>query len=456
MSSLSRVLSALAVALTAVLSTTAAGAAAVPDDERSVRELATAQDLSFGVMSPADALADPGYADLVAANATTISTSNELSFAVVQPEQGTFDFGPAEALVDFAVEHGLTVRGHDLIAPGELPVWVTDGAWDAASLTEVIIDHVTTVVSHFAERNPGVITDWDVVRRAGLAAGAQRPSVLQAVLGDAWVDAAFDAARAADPAAQLFYDDFFDDVAMAHEAARSGQPIVQGADAAHTTCDAVPRCGGVASLVGGLVAREVPIDGVGFEAHLFSAEPVDFTQFSRWVSDLELEWAITEFDVPLPATEVATAEMLTFQADTYRAALAACVDAADCDTFVSWGLSDRYSPVPDETGGVYGGALWFADDGTPKPAHDAIRDVLAANAPPAPPTTAPPTTDPPVSPEASSSLADDDVAASSEDDSGSVLVPAAIGAAALVAVAALVVALVRLRRRRTPASPPIS
>ena len=453
MCSLSRVLSALAVALTAVLSTAAISAAAVPADERSVRELAAAQGLSFGVMTSAEALADPAFADLVAANATMLSTSGELSFAVVQPEQGRFDFGPAEALVDFAVEHGLTVRGHDLLVPGELPAWITDGTWDAPSLTEVITDHVTTVIGHFAERNPGVITDWDVAARVVLADGVQRPSVLQAVLGDAWIDAAFAAAHTADPAAQLFYDDFFDDVAMAHEAARSGQPIVQGADATHTTCDAVARCVGVASLVGGLVAREVPIDGVGFEAHLFSAEPMDFSQFSPWVSDLGLEWAITEFDVPLPATEVATAEMLTFQADTYRAALAACVDAAACDTFVSWGLSDRYSPVPAETGGVYGGALWFAGDGTPKPAHDAIRDVLLANAPAAPTTTAPLVTEAPTALEKSSALADE-APATSDDGGGSIVVPAAVGVAALVAVGALI-AILR-RRRRSPGAPTIS
>lgn len=428
----------------------AVGAAAQATDDRSVRELADSLDMSFGIAVDGDSLGDDHYDALVAANANTISTRAELSFAVTQPTQGTFDFAAAEAIVDFAVEHDLAVRGHDLIAPDRLPAWITDGTWDAATLTGVLTEHVTTVIAHFHERNPGVITDWDVAARAVQADGTARESVLHSVLGDAWLDIAFDAARAADADATLFYGDFFDDASIVRDAALAGQPIVPGADASRSTCDLVAKCVGVSALVQTLQAQGTPIDGVGFEARLFSAEPMDFAQFHAWVDDLGLEWAVTEFDVPLPATETATAEMLEYQADTYRAALTACLDAPSCDTFVTWGISDRYSPLPAETGGVYDGALWFDADDQPKPAYTAIRGVLAERAGPPTPTTtepAPSDADAMASERAPSPEADD-----SSPDAGaggsSVVAPALIGGGALLAVAAVVFA---LRRRSSPA-----
>lgn len=440
-----RVIAATALAVAVGLPGPTNAAAAPVDDARSVRELADAIDLSFGVAVDRDSLADATYGALVADNATTISTRDELSFAVVQPTQGSFDFGAAEEVVDFAVDHGLTVRGHDLIAPDELPAWITQGTWDATTLTDVLTDHVTTVIAHFDERNPGVITEWDVAARVVRADGTQRPSVLQSVLGDSWLDTAFAAARAADPDATLYYDDFYDDLAMAQEAAMSGNAIVPGADASRSTCDLVAKCVAVSAMVRGLLDRGVPIDGVGFESHLFSPEPLDLATFSSWVSDTGLSWAVTEFAVPLPATEVAAEEMLAYQAEIYGAALTACIDSPDCATFITWGVSDGSSSIAAETGGVYGGALWFDVEGRPKPAHDAVRGVLVARAPAA----APATTEVPASIDAgATALADESTTAEAATgaDSSSALQPIliAVGAVAAVAVVVLV-----LRRRRS-------
>lgn len=354
----------------------------------SLRPLAVGAGIAVGAGVDADSLSDAAHRSLLAEHVNLLSTAGDLSMAVTQPEPGVFDFGPAEAIVDFAVDNDMTVRGHELIG-AIVPDWVSTTAWTAETLSQVLRDQVTTVIGHFSERNPGVITQWDVVANAFLPDGTLRPTVWQQVIGDDHLRIAFEAARAADPDAMLFYDDFYDDVAVTQDAVATATAIVPGANAERTTCDAVPKCVGIRDQIASLVGVGTPIDGVGFQSHLFSPDPADFRQLSSWVGDLGLRWAITEFDVPLPITEIASAESLEFQARVYADTLAACVDAANCDTFVTSGISDRFSPIPQETGGAFGGALWFDANDTAKPALNAMAQVLAQRAP-APATTATP------------------------------------------------------------------
>ena len=411
----------------------------------SLRTLADDAGLTLGAAADAQALGDDAYRQLLTEHVNLVSTRGDLSMAVVQPEPGVFDFTSAEAIVDFAVENDLPVRGHEMIG-GAVPEWVTSGSWTADTLGQVLRDHVTAVVGHFRERNPGVVTQWDVVGDAIQADGTPRPTVWQQVIGDDYITIAFEAARAADPGALLFYDDFFDDLSVTQDAVASGVPIVPGATAERTTCEEVPKCVGVRDRMAALVDAGVPIDGIGFRSHLFSPDPADLAQLSAWVGDLDLTWAVTEFDVPLPVTEIASAESLSFQAAVYADALSGCADSPTCDTFVTWGISDRYSPIPAETGGAFGGALWFDENDAPKPAFDAMADVLRERG--APTTTV--LRDQTL--EAAPATAVPDAAV--PDDAGSDGTGAAVIAVG-VAVAALgvVAAIIALGRRRRPSRP---
>ncbi len=412
-------------------------------ESTSLRSLADDAGLFFGAAADAEAIGDDVYRELLTEHVNLLSTRSDLSMAVVQPEPGVFDFTRAEAIVDFAVEDDLPVRGHELIG-GAVPDWVSAGDWTAESLGQVLRDHVATVIGHFRERNPGVITQWDVVGDAFLPDGTPRPTIWQQVIGDDHLRIAFEAARAADPDALLFYDDFYDDLAVTQDAVASGVPIVPGANAQRTTCDAVLKCAGVRDRIAALVDAGAPIDGVGFQSHLFSPDPADFAQLSAWVGDLDLVWAVTEFDVPLPITEVTSPESLQFQADVYADALSACADAVNCDTFVTWGISDRFSPIAGETGGAFGGALWFDDNGEPKPAFDALADVLRERG--TPEATAQPGTT--LVESTPTVVADVERADDTGDDDG-VFVALLVGAAAAVCVVGAVIVLAR-RRRNTP------
>ena len=440
-------LSLTATASALVISLTALTAASLPAgaQDAGLRVDADATGVSFGSAVTLDALSsDDAYRQLLIDNVNMVSTVDEFDVAVVQPQPGVFDFSRLDAIVDFAEEHDMTVRGHGLIGAGGLPDWITGGSWTAETLAEVLREHVTAVVGRYADRNPGVVTQWDVVDEAFLPDGTPRPTIWQQVIGPDHFQIAFGAARAADPDALLFYDDFYDDLAVTSDAIAAGIDIVPGATAERSTCDEIPKCVAVRSTMSSLVAADVPIDGIGVQAHLLSPDPVDFQAFSAWIDELGLTWAITEFDVPVPSTEIANPDTLAFQAATYAAALAACVDAAGCDTFVTWGITDRLPPTADTTGGAFGGGLWFDATDAPKPAFDAMAEVLGRAAPP------PPTTDAPEVVESAPATTSPVATEPGDDDQGSVITAIAVGAAALVIVG-FVIALARRRRPRPSA-----
>lgn len=442
-----------ALVLVVAMLTTIGAAATGRAQSATLRPLGDAAGISFGVAVDVDALDDAAYRTLLVDHVNLVSTKGDLSMAVVQPEQGVFDFSRAEAVVDFAVEHDMVARGHELVSSA-VPGWVSAGTWTAESLGQVLRDQVTAVVEHFRERNPGVIVQWDVVGDAFLADGTPRPTIWQQVIGDDHLRIAFEAAREADPDAVLFYDDFYDDVAVTQDAVASGVPIVPGANAERTTCDAVPKCVGVRDRIAALVAGGAPIDGIGFQAHLFSPDPADFSQFTAWVGELGLRWAVTEFDVPLPVTEISNPETLEFQARVYADALGACADAANCDTFVTWGITDRFSPIPAETGGAFDGALWFDVNDQPKPAFDAMAQVLTERGP----ATSAPSTDPADglgADDGADDGADSTVAPGSDsddddDDGGGPVVAVVVG---LVALGLIAVVITMARRRRSSPTP---
>ena len=276
-----------------------------------------------------------------------------------------------------------------------------------------------------------MVTQWDVVDEAFLPDGTLRDSIWQRVIGDDYLRIAFEAARAADPAAELFYDDFYDDLSVTQDAVDNGVAIVPGATTGRSNCADVPKCVGVQTTMATLIAAGVPIDAIGLQSRIRSPDPVDITQFSTWVEDLGLRWAITEVDVPLPITEIGNAESLAFQADVYADTLSACVESSACDTFVTWGVTDRLPPTPDSTGGAFGGALWFDVADEPKPAFDAMAAVLGPLVPATSTTSGAPTT-------SVTTPATTDPGETTADDTAPIALIGGVAALALVGVVVLV------------------
>ena len=135
--------------------------------------------------------------------------------------------------------------------------------------------HINSVVGHWK----GKIAQWDVVNEAIAdgPTGELRPDSPFAVLGPTFIDEAFRLAHAADPSAQLFYNDY----EIEGDDAKS--------NAAYALCKRLKEAG-------------VPIHGVGFQMHVDprhwpSADTIR-KNMERYAA-LGLLIEITEMDIPV-------------------------------------------------------------------------------------------------------------------------------------------------------------
>lgn len=243
------------------------------------------------------------------------------------------------------------VHGHTLVWHNQLPNWLDESRYTPDELAAILENHIKTVVGRYRGR----IAEWDVVNEAIPDSGdALRDTIWLRALGPDYIAQAFRWAHEADPDALLYYNDYNIDT--------PGR-----------------KTNNVYELVSGLVEAGVPIHGVGLQMHV-SAEQLPLLSLdslqslmSRYAA-LGLKVAITEMDVKIGEGE--RADGLEPQAAVYRNVLQACIDAPNCDTFITWGVSDRYSWIPNFVGHD-DWPLLFDEDLNPKPAYFAVAETLA-------------------------------------------------------------------------------
>jgi endo-1,4-beta-xylanase len=219
-----------------------------------------------------------------------IADGNDLKFANrLRPAPDRFDFASAEAVVGWAEAHHKAVRGHCLIWWNALPSWFQSYV-NAQNARQVLTNHITTVVKHFAGR----IYCWDVVNEM-IRIPDRRPDGLRNwpwlnFLGPGYIDLALHTAAEADPKAQLILNE-------------------NGIE--HATPFHQARRDAYLGLATRLKSSGVPITGLGVQGHIQANVPLDkpgMTEFCQRVRDLGLDLMITEMDVddsPYPPGEAA-------------------------------------------------------------------------------------------------------------------------------------------------------
>jgi endo-1,4-beta-xylanase len=307
--------------------------------------LGTAVDPSF--------LNEPIYSATLAREFSMIEAEASMKWATIHPKKGVYDFREGDALVRFAKQNNMLVRGHCLLWGLYLPEWLGSPKVQG-KLGNVLHNHISTVARHY--RGGGVFA-WDVVNEAFSQGGDLKSSLwydspgIGAGPGTAYIEKAFAWAHEADPAAKLFYNDF-------------------GAEELNKKSDAIY------AMVKDFRQRGVPIDGVGFQAHLQlnGLNIVSFKANLARFAALGVEVHITELDVALP--NGATAEYGR-QAAIYRAVVGACASEPACTAVQTWGFTDKHSWIPWSTQGKLGDALLFDKNYNAKPAYAAVREELS-------------------------------------------------------------------------------
>jgi endo-1,4-beta-xylanase len=153
-------------------------------------------------------------AGLIVREFDCITAENAMKMGPIHPRPGndaaSYDFTGADVIVEFAEKNNLAVIGHTLCWHSQMPRWMSEPEPGQPELTKEVLsarlrDHIMTV----AGRYKGRIKGWDVVNEAiNDGAGDFRPSVFHRVMGKEYLALAFKWAHEADPAAELYYNDY--------------------------------------------------------------------------------------------------------------------------------------------------------------------------------------------------------------------------------------------------------
>jgi len=185
---------------------------------------------------------DPRGNPIIAAQFNTISPENALKWQSVHPSQDTYNFAPADRYVAFGEKYKMFIVGHCLVWHSQVPRWVFEDAegkpLTRGALLDRMHDHIRTVVGRYKGRIGG----WDVVNEALNDDGTMRQSPWYRIIGDDYLQKAFQFAHEADPSAELYYNDY----SLENEAKRKG----------------------TVELIRRLKAAGAPITGIGLQGHV--------------------------------------------------------------------------------------------------------------------------------------------------------------------------------------------
>ncbi|MDT0685020.1 endo-1,4-beta-xylanase [Autumnicola psychrophila] len=150
----------------------------------------------------------PEEIQVVKENFNSIVAENIMKSARIQPKEGQFDFSLADEFVKFGEENDMHIHGHTLIWHSQTPDWFFVGEDGNTVSKEVLIErmknHITTVVGRYKGR----IHSWDVVNEAIEDDGSFRESQFYKIIGEDFIELAFEFAHEADPDAHLYYNDY--------------------------------------------------------------------------------------------------------------------------------------------------------------------------------------------------------------------------------------------------------
>lgn len=292
---------------------------------------------------------------LLAYHFNSITAENEMKFENLHPLEDIYDFRAVDQLVAFSRKHKMAMRGHTLVWHNQTTDWLFEDMSGGPASKEILLErvksHIQTVVGRYKED----IYAWDVVNEVIADEGEAllRRSKWLDIAGPDFIAKAFEFAHEADPKALLFYNDY-----------NESHPLKRDK---------------IYELVKSLVEQDVPIHGVGLQAHwnLYDPSLDDIRTAIEKYASLGLQLQLTELDISMfrfgdermDLTAV-SAELLELQADRYAAIFALLREYRDVISSVTfWGAADDYTWLDNFP--VRGRKNWpflFDDGHLPKPA----------------------------------------------------------------------------------------
>ncbi len=231
-----------------------------------------------------------------------------------------FDFSDADRIVQFAQKNDMRLRGHTLIwgkYPGMThPVeWIDQvkkSADPEIEMKAIISQYIKIVMGHFK----GKVVSWDVVNEPMGSKGLYS-CIFTEAMGEEYIEYAFREAHKVDPDCALYLNE---------------QIVNYSSTQAKEFLNLLTR----------LVAKEVPIHGVGLQSHHINhIHDLDgMKKYIRSIAELGLDVEITELDMRLLLFGNEN-DPYNAQGDQYKNVVQICIADPACKGVTLWGLTDK-------------------------------------------------------------------------------------------------------------------
>jgi endo-1,4-beta-xylanase len=332
----------------------------------------------------ADRIADrPADWPLLTAHFSHVTPENCMKPDALRRTEQVWNFNQADKFVAFANSKDLKVVGHCLVwaKDDRTPAWFyQDGAAPASK--EVLLARMKSYIETVVGRYKGKIAAWDVVNEALDDGKAElRESGWTRAAGEDFIALAFEYAHAADPSAQLIYNDYNNELDGKRQK--------------------------MLALLARLKARNTPIHAVGLQGH-YEIDRVPYDQLEKTLVALRaigMKVVVSELDIDViprgrwwadggahhaemakinPYIDFCPPEILARQAEQYAKLFRLFRKYDDVIARVSfWNLHDGQSWLNDFPWKRVNHPLLFDRQGKPKPAFDAVVKELVVKATPA-------------------------------------------------------------------------
>jgi endo-1,4-beta-xylanase len=300
--------------------------------------------LSRGIAAP--------YPEIFKREFNAFTPENDTKIDQLQPTRGTWTFTNSDALLGLATQTPVWFKGHTLIWHSQPPSYLPAQFASVAELDAYMKAHIDAVLAYYGD----AAFAWEVVNEA-LDGTAPRSSPFSTPGGVApnldFVGRAFRMARAADPNALLYYNDFN------LETDEGPSLDLNSADGG--------KAGAVARMVRGMLDAGDPIDGVAIQGHLrwditsVAGEsegyysPAALRRNMRRFASLGIKVNLSEFDLRIQQTTLnaapSGAPTSYYDADReyqiYYDFVTVCLEEPNCDAITFWGISDANSWIPN-------------------------------------------------------------------------------------------------------------
>ena len=317
----------------------------------SLKTLAAAQgNRYFGSGMTQNLLLNATVTQLQTQQFNMVTPTNEMKWDATEPGNGQFNFTSADAMVNYATANSDRVRCNNLVWHSQLPAWVANGL-PVSQVKATMENHITTEATHFK----GKCYAWDVVNEPFNEDGTPRVDAFFNAMGIGYIADALKTARAADPTAKLYLNDF----------------DIEGMNA---------KSNAMFSLAQSLLAQGVPLDGIGFESHfIVGGVPSDMQANMQRFANLGLDVAVTELDDRM--TVPASTANLQQQATDFANVVKACLGVNRCVGVTASAVGDADSTIPLIYAGQ-GAATMFDANYNPKPSFFAVQTALGGSSTP--------------------------------------------------------------------------